>query len=306
MTFLPSPAYTDASDTCIDGHFGHREISRWPQEIDGDAIHRAWILNPEDSHGNIDGDVVSFRLQRDHFVPSDTTQKARCPLVFMANLSSVAAKATLDAKWFQARSSYEKARPTALYHTLQLAVEKLELNDLSWREMNETIAECQRCIVELKAYAAYREDIEKKWKPDTAFKASSVRARLGGFTSSAYLAQVLFILGVPVWIRHNSTDGLDPSLRSLDILYPMYYLELAPWPADTAFSTSNSISMLKDLSALPRYPRPDMYTERDNRRNSRSRSPDRLGQLPPARGGGSLSSRRRSISPRELHFFSPF
>jgi hypothetical protein len=291
VSFLPTPSIGERpSTTYIDGHFGHHEISRWPQEIDGDAIHRAWIRNPPDPHGDLEGSIASFRLQLHHFQPSGATRKARCPTRLVERLKTAAADAVSRATWFISRTKYEAARPTALFHALQLTLEKLETCDLSWREMNEAIAETQRHIVELVAYSDYRLDIETKWKPDVPYKASSLQPRIGGFTSSAFLATVLNLLGVPVWVRLASVQGWETSQRSFHIIYPVDYLEMTPWPTDTSFTTSNSSAMLRDLSAFRTYPKDPSFvpTLPDDDRT-------------PAYLSRTHTSRERSASPREFH-----
>jgi hypothetical protein len=296
VKFVPSPPHGDSTIVYIDGRYGHFEFTRWPQELKGNALHRAWVRSPGEPHGNPKGDFASFRLQRRDFVPADGTQKALCPREFFHTIKGAAHDAVKDAVWFMSRTKYEAARPTDILHSVEVVLEKLDVNELSWREMNETIAEVQRIIMELVAYSDYRHDIETRWKPDTPYQATAVQPRLGGFTDSAYLAHVLFILGIPVWFRHNSAEGLDSTLRSYDVLYPVNYLELGLWPTDTDHTTTTTSAIFQDLSAMQAYPndytriretlrrpggRPSSPPQRRSSCDSRSRSPPRdRGQRP--------------------------
>lgn len=167
--------------------------------------------------------------------------------------------------------------PTSIIHALKLVVAKLEKYELSWREMTETVAEAQRHIAELEAYTAYRRDIESKWKSDSPYSAPVVQSRLGGFTESAYVARVFFILGIPVWFLHRSKEGLDEAKRSFHAVFPMDYLELGKWPSDTVHTTSSNAAMLSDLSSSRSWPPthtlvPASLNPRDARPRSRSRS----------------------------------
>lgn len=293
---IPSPPIDVPLISRLDGRYGKRELSRWPQFIDMEAsIHHAWVQLPGEPHGDVGGNLSSFELQLHHLFPPDDAAEDRlasCVPELATNIANCAKKAIASAQYFMDRASSEPTKHRGVVHLLELVVEKLERHMLSKREMSEAVAEAQRHIAELNAYAHYREDIEKKWKSKVRYQATSVQACLGGYTTSPYLAQVLNILGVPVWLMHKNLDGLDPSRRSYDILHPHEYLELRLWPSDATYATTSSSAMPRDLSCIREYPASYVRVQEDLcRRPDGSQRPRARSCSPTRRNTQSSSSR---------------